>query len=139
MQKFLVCLLFLGVLMPVAKASSAANTRFSRFIDKLWSYQMKDSPEYATAVGYAGLNHRWSDRSLKASERRKKEVAAFQEELKAFDRKKLSEAEQLYWDLFARSLKDISRSLQFREDLLPVSQMWGVQNEIPQTDRKSVV
>lgn len=119
--------------MPVAKASSAANTRFSRFIDKLWSYQMKDSPEYATAVGYAGLNHRWSDRSLKASERRKKEVAAFQEELKAFDRKKLSEAEQLYWDLFARSLKDISRSLQFREDLLPVSQMWGVQNEIPQT------
>src|SRR3989442_13644615 len=35
-----------------------------------WEYRMTEFPEFATYVGYAGQNDRWTDNSLAAIERR---------------------------------------------------------------------
>ncbi len=94
---------------------------------------MQDSPELATSVGHPGQNARWADRSLEAQNRRVQENARHLKELRSFDPKKLNARERLYWRLTERSLEDAKASLEFKEYLLPLSQMWGVQSEIPQT------
>src|SRR6266487_559337 len=39
-----------------------------------WEHTMRENPEFATEVGYPGQNDRWTDSSLDAIERRKREL-----------------------------------------------------------------
>src|SRR5216683_2578733 len=58
-------------------AAQGNDTQRLRQLFKLeWVHRMQDSPEFATEVGYPGQNDRWTDQSLEAIERRKKELHA---------------------------------------------------------------
>ena len=56
-------------------ATGTAAQKLNRFLDAQWKYVMTEYPEWATSVGYPGQDDRWTDVSLAAVERRKKETA----------------------------------------------------------------
>src|SRR5262245_27799333 len=74
---------------------SSEHDRLGKLFDVFWKYEMVECPEWATGVGYPGQNGRWTDISLAAIERRKREVDAPIKVLTSIDRAKLDRADQL--------------------------------------------
>lgn len=101
--------------------------RLHRLFDLYWQYQMTEFPEWATSVGYPGQNGRWTDISMEAIARRKRELDAPLSALQSIDRSKLDNADRLNYDLFKYRVElDIAGS-RFPDELLPVNQLQGVQ------------
>jgi uncharacterized protein (DUF885 family) len=92
---------------------------------------MREHPEYATEVGYPGQNDRWSDNSLEAIARRKRELQAPIKALQSIHRARLSPADQLNFDLFLKNKQDAVEGAQFNGELMPITQMEGVQQGVP--------
>lgn len=98
-----------------------------------WEHAMIESPEFATEVGYPGQNDRWTDQSLEAIERRKRELDAPMKVLQSIERSKLSAADQLNYDLFKKNQEDAIEGSRFKQELLPINQMGGVQQGVAET------
>ena len=92
-----------------------------------WDYQMDESPESATHYGYPGHNHRWSDVSLDAIARRKRELQRPLAVLRSIDRAALSGTDPLSYDLFKREVERAMEGARYPEELFAVSPLHGVQ------------
>ena len=92
-----------------------------------WDYAMHESPELATEVGYPGLNDRWTDNSIEAIGRRKREAHAPLKVIASIDRAKLSDADKLNLDLFKRNHEEAVEGARFKGEYLAISQLGGVQ------------
>ncbi|HEY9871023.1 MAG TPA: DUF885 domain-containing protein [Candidatus Obscuribacterales bacterium] len=103
------------------------HDRLWRLFDIYWKYQMTEYPEWATAVGYPGQNGRWTDMSLAAIARRKRELDAPLGALRSIDRSKLDQEDQLNYDLLKYRLEMEIEGRRFPDELLPVNQLQGVQ------------
>jgi len=132
-------------IMGMASAGFAVPTPFERECERLasqnlsdakrlqglltaqWKQLMEDSPEFATFVGYPGQNRRWSDNSLEAIERRKRENAAPLAVLKKIRPAKLSASDRLNYDLFKRDVELSLVGNKFPGELLAMSQLSGIQ------------
>ncbi len=114
------------------KASSDSD-RLNRFFTLSWDQRMHDFPEIATTVGYPGLNDMWPDNSWAAIQQRKTESQQRLDVIKSIDREKLSQVEQLSYDMFQRDLEEAIEGGIFPNELLPISQMEGVQQIVPDT------
>src|SRR5467141_3932651 len=88
------------------QANAPDSVRLHQLIAQNWAYTMHEYPEYATAVGYPGQNARWTDYSLEAIARRKRELNVPLTALRAIDRNRLGSTDQLDYDLFARNATD---------------------------------
>jgi uncharacterized protein (DUF885 family) len=106
--------------------------RLHRLFDFSWEYTMKDSPEFATFVGYPGQNDRWSDISFAAIARRNETDKLDLELIKTIDRAKLPESDLISYDLYRRNAEFSAESDQFPFELLQITQMRGVQQNVPQ-------
>ena len=113
---------------PVAPPDSV---RLHQLIAQNWAYTMHEYPEYATAVGYPGQNARWTDYSVEAIARRKRELNDPLTALRAIDRNKLGSTDQLNYDLFARNATDALDESRFPGELMPVTQLDGEQQDVP--------
>src|SRR5437867_3590336 len=80
--------------------------RLRRLFDLHWAYTMEEYPEFATYVGWPGQNHRWTDVSLAAIERRNREMEVPARVLATIDRAALAAADQLHYDLFRRAVEE---------------------------------
>ncbi|HLG94507.1 MAG TPA: DUF885 domain-containing protein [candidate division Zixibacteria bacterium] len=115
-----------------SQGKSADSARLAQLFDLYWKYNMEENPEWATYIGYPGLNDKWGDRSLAAIERRKKENLSIMEAVNSITKEKLSENDRLNYDLFKdRTALDIEGA-EFPGELMPISQMGGVQQDIAQ-------
>jgi len=94
-----------------------------------WEHRMRENPEQATQVGYAGQNDRWTDQSLEAIEQRKIELEAPLKVLESIDRAKLSVEDRLSYDLFLKNLRDAKEGTRYRQEYLAITQLSGVQQE----------
>src|SRR5205809_3622229 len=112
------------------KEKLSDTDRLHRLFDLSWEYSMKESPEFATGVGYPGQNDRWSDLSLEAIERRKKELQAPMKVMRSIDRAKLGAIDQLNYDLFLKNQQDAIDGTRFKGEFMPINQMSGVQQEV---------
>lgn len=110
-----------------AATSKSEHDRLWQLFDEYWANKMREYPEWATSVGFPGQNGRWTDMSMAAIERRKKELNAPLEALKSIDRSKLAKEDQLNYDLFAYGLKMSLKESQFPNELMPINQLQGVQ------------
>ncbi len=110
-----------------AGESASEHDRLWRLFDVYWNYQMKEYPEWATAVGYPGQNGRWTDYSLESIARRKRELNAPLAALKAIDRAKLKESDQLNYDILKFRIEDDLNGSKFKDELMPINQLRGVQ------------
>lgn len=110
-----------------AATSKSEHDRLWKLFDEYWANKMREYPEWATSVGFPGQNGRWTDMSMAAIERRKKELNAPVEALKSIDRSKLAKDDQLNYDLFDYGLKMSLKESQFPNELMPINQLQGVQ------------
>lgn len=118
--------------LETAPGSTNDPARLKALFDLTWRYQMVESPETATSVGYPGLNDQWSDLSPAAMARRRQEVRRSLRVLATVDPGTLTPDERLYRDLFERSLREQADGDRFPEELLAINQMGGPQQEIAQ-------
>jgi uncharacterized protein (DUF885 family) len=106
--------------------------RLHRLFAADWDYSMHEYPEAATWFGYPGQDHRWADVSLEAIDRRNRELENPARVLASIDRSRLSAADQVHHDLFERGVKEALEGRRFRAELMPLSQMEGVQQSVAQ-------
>ena len=105
------------------------NVRLKRLFDTRWQYLMTEYPEFATESGFVGQNDRWTDLSMTAIERRKRDLQTPLAVLNAIDRAKLNENDQLNYDLFRRELTEAIEGTRFPGEYLQLTQLSGVQQE----------
>jgi uncharacterized protein (DUF885 family) len=106
--------------------------RLRALFDATWRYQMEESPEMATFTGHPGHDHRWTDLSLLAVERRRREMEIPARALATIDRSRLPPLDQLDHDVFKREAEEALEGRRFRAELMPLSQMNGVQQDVAQ-------
>ncbi len=121
-------------LVDIAEARSrvADSVRLHELFRTHWDYTMHQFPEFATYVGYPGQDHRLTDVSFTAIERRKRELELPLRAIRSIDRSSLSAADRLNYDLFLRSLEESQRGQRFPSELMPITQLGGVQQNIAQ-------
>ena len=119
--------------LTAAKGQSNDAARLHQLFDLDWRYQMIESPETATYVGYAGQNARWGDSSRAAIERRKAELARPLQVLDSIDRTGLGDTDQLAYDLFRRLVNRALEGRRFPDELMPINQMGGIQQSVAET------
>jgi uncharacterized protein (DUF885 family) len=104
--------------------------RLHQLFDLHWRYTMEESPEFATYAGWPGQDHRWTDSSLSAIERRNRELEIPERVLGTIDRAALPEADRLHHDLFRRNVREALDGRRFKAEYMPVSQMQGPQQDV---------
>jgi len=107
--------------------------RLHRLFDLQWRYTMEEYPEFATYVGWPGQNHRWTDVSLEAIERRNREMEVPARVLATIDRGALGPDDRLHHDLFRRGIEEGLEGRRFKAEYMPINQMQGVQQNVAQT------
>jgi uncharacterized protein (DUF885 family) len=123
---------------PAASTASAAPTapgdeseRFHRFLDLAWESKLRQSPEFATYIGFSGHNDRWSDFSEAGIERGHTLLREQLKGLLAIDRGRLTAVEQVYYDLFRRRLEGKIEGFRFPDEQMPINQYGGLQQDAP--------
>jgi uncharacterized protein (DUF885 family) len=94
-----------------------------------WDYTMRENPEFASEAGYPGQNDRWSDISVEAIERRRRELQAPLKVIQSVDRATLSAADQLNHDLFKKNLELDIEGARFKDEYFQITQLSGVQQD----------
>src|SRR6185295_2603342 len=115
------------------RGTAPDGERLHQLFDLQWQYTMEEYPEFATYVGWPGQNHRWTDHSLEAYERRNREMEVPARVLATIDRAALSPADQVHYDLFRRNVEESLEGRRFKGEYMPVTQMGGVQQNVAQT------
>lgn len=113
----------------LAESSTKDGERLDALLKLSWDYTMRENPEFATAVGYPGQNDRWSDLSLEAIERRKREQKAPLKVIQSIRRENLPAAAQLNYDLFKRNQERAIEGDAFPSEYLQLSQLDGIQQD----------
>jgi uncharacterized protein (DUF885 family) len=106
--------------------------RLHRLFAADWDYSMREYPEAATWFGYPRHHDRWTDLSLEAIHRRNAEMEHSARVAASIDRGRLSDADRSHHDLFIRTTDEALRGRRFRMELMPISQMEGVQQSVAQ-------
>ena len=114
------------------KGKAADSARLAQLFDVYWKYNMEENPGWATFIGYPGLNDKWGDQSFTAIERRKRENLSIMETVNSLAKDKLSQPDQLNYDLFKDRIALDIEGAEFPSELMPISQLNGVQQDIAQ-------
>jgi uncharacterized protein (DUF885 family) len=112
------------------KGKVAEAKRLHALFKADWEYSMTEFPESATWRGHPGQNDRWTDYSFESVGQRKSDTLKALAVIKSIDRAKLSEADQLNFDLFLRGLSVAKAGNEFPQHLLLINQMDGLQRNV---------
>ncbi len=129
---FSLVLCLLGAGKALANATTAADHALRHMFEDEWHYQMVESPEWATWVGFPGQDSRWTDNSRVAIGKREAHTRAYLKSLKGLSRAKLSPSEQLNYDLALRQAEEQVEGQKFHGDVMPINQMSGPHQDIAQ-------
>jgi uncharacterized protein (DUF885 family) len=117
---------------PATRGQGSESERLAKLFDLTWEYVMHRSPEFATYLGYPGLNGRWSDSSFESIAFARATTRKSLEALLSVDRTKITPAEQVSYDLARRRLEQQIEGDRFPDEYLAVNPMYGIQQSIPQ-------
>lgn len=123
-----------AVAVPSPQAASATPSRNAAtqalyaLFDAEWERGMREDPEQASYRGDKRYNDRWTDMSATAIQARMDGDRKALESARATDRKALSAADQLHYDVFVWDLEKAVERQKYREYQRAVSQRGGVQN-----------
>jgi len=114
-------------LAQIARMKGSESQRLHRLFDLAWQYDNAEHPELATSRGVPGHNDRWTDISLLAIGRRKREAISLAEAVKSIDRSKLAANDLLDYDLFRRNAEEDVEQDKYPRELLAITQLAGPQ------------
>ncbi|MCM2271398.1 MAG: DUF885 domain-containing protein [candidate division Zixibacteria bacterium] len=115
----------------LGQAQDNSKVRLHQLFDLSWKWQMEQFPEWATFLGYAEHNDRWTDRSHEANHRRTSDLKIQLRALESISRGELAAQDQLSYDLFRRGTEEEITAAEFRSELVATTQMDGIHQEIP--------
>ena len=113
--------------LALAAQHGGDSVRLHRLFALNWEYGNLESPETATAVGYPGQNDRWTDNSLAAIDRRKRELRDPLGVLRSIDRATLGAADQFNYDLFRGAAELAIEGTRFPAEDFAITQLGGPQ------------
>ena len=114
-----------------SRGRTTDSARLQMLSELYFEWQVTESPEFATYIGHPGHNHRWSDLSATAIERRKREAGRTLAVLKTIARERLSPADRLTYDLLAHEGQTAVDQTRFPIELIQVTALSGIQRDIP--------
>lgn len=94
---------------------------------------MQESPEWATTLGHPEGADRWTDRSIRALERREKETKCRLAALKKVNRTQLNGPDRINYDLLIEGLELDIEGDQFPGDFLAISHLGGAHSSVADT------
>ncbi len=113
-----------------SKAGLSDSERFQEMVGITYEYTMLSFPEFATFLGDPRGQDRWSDQSVEMTKQRQQDAKTLLAALDNIDRDALSATEQVNYDLLYDRQKNDIEGQQFPNDMMPLNQMQGVQQNI---------
>lgn len=117
------------LLVCVTVSGQSAAKALHDLFDREWDYQMQQSPTRAAALGDRRWNDRWPDISLEAIKQHHEHGLDVLAQLAKIDRRQLSSADQLNYDLFKKDYETNAEEYKFSWYLIPLNQRGGIQTE----------
>lgn len=118
---------------PKETSSEADKKDFSLFLEQYFEELLRFTPLLATEINDNRYNHLLpNDISRPYQDSLKTFYSDYLTQLKEFDRSKLSDQEQLSFDILERELEMKLRELDFNLQYLPINQFWGLTLFLPQ-------
>jgi uncharacterized protein (DUF885 family) len=115
---------------PKAAASATPkHDQLQSLLDEEWQYELRTSPEFATALGDKRYNDRFSDQSPQANQADVDQRRGFLKKFEAFEQSDLPTQDALSLALMIRKLRQEIEGAQFKPWEMPVNQYSG-----PHTD-----
>ena len=112
---------------PNSSSSGALNSLFK----EIWEARLRNSPEFASAIGDRRYNDQLSDLSPRAVNERLARSREFLARLSAIDVSALADQERLSAELMERQLIEQEEASRFKEWELPVNQFHGIHSDLP--------
>ena len=112
-----------------ASAVSSADDRVKALMDLYWNWQLDQFPELATWYGEPGDHDRWADDSADAIKLRHEFHKSLLSAVQGIAPAQLSAERKLDFDLFSGQLELTVAGFAFPEELMPLNQMGGVQQD----------
>jgi uncharacterized protein (DUF885 family) len=109
----------------------ARHKQFFALLDEEWGYEMRSSPEFATAVGDNLYNDRLSDYSPEFVQSDLEQRGKFLARFEAIDATGFSQQDALSLKLMIRELKEQIEGAKFKNWEMPVDQRDGPQLDLP--------
>ena len=135
-------IIFLGVFLAVTSFAQGKNNDLKSVDDRRkelkqliadeWEYEMRESPESATALGNYRYNDRWSDLSLAHVQQQKQDVGKWLARFNAIDTTGFPEQEKLNQSLMVRNLKETLESIELKIYEMPINQFFGAHLQLAQ-------
>jgi uncharacterized protein (DUF885 family) len=128
---YLGLLLMMGTISLPARRPDRADLETRRkelnqLIADEWEYEMRESPEFATAVGDYRYNDKWSDASLAHVPQQRAALQKWASRFEAVDTAGFPEQEKLSQILMVRNLKERIEAIDLKLYLMPVDQFNGI-------------
>ena len=131
---FLLLILFLNVDCVIFNSDykienreKSESEKFHELLSEQWEKGIVRNPEWASSLGDNRFNHKLNDTSYETILKRQDETRELQEIVKKIDRSKLSEDDQLNYDLYLHGIEKQIEGFQFLSYLIPIDQMGGIQ------------
>jgi len=106
------------------------SERFEEIVGMTYEYTMLSYPEFATFLGDPRGQDRWTDQSEAVTLQRQKDDKLLLAALDNISRDALSASQQVNYDLLYDQMKLGIAGHQFPNEMMPVNQMGGVQQDI---------
>jgi uncharacterized protein (DUF885 family) len=117
----------------ISTSAKSEDAKFRDFLKKDWDVFMRQTPEWASDLGYTELAGDWSDDSLSAIENRRRLLGCAEKAFNTFKRNKLNADNQTHYDLYQNRLKMAVEGWSFQGHLMPLNQMEGVHTGVVDT------
>ncbi len=115
-----------------SKGKAPEADRLQQLFKVDWEYTLNATPEFATDIGVAGYDNRWTDLSPGAIAERKGLTERPLKVLATIDRSALNPTDQINYDLFKRFAEEEHEGIKFPTEFLQVTQLGGIQQDAPQ-------
>ncbi|MGH8397665.1 MAG: DUF885 domain-containing protein [Gammaproteobacteria bacterium] len=122
-------MLFMGSSWAATNQSSEnqATVALHQLFKTAWQREMRENPLEASADGFHEYDGNWPDVSLAAIAREHDEDIQTLKDLSAIDRSQLSYEDQVSYDLFKYRYDESVDGYQFKDYLMPLNQLGGIQ------------
>ena len=104
-----------------------AVAQLNQLFEDAWDQDMRESPVWASMLGDRRFNREWSDSGDEARARRLAAYSSALKRLAAIDREVLPPDELVNYELFGDTYRDRLEAMEYRTDLIPISQRGGIQ------------
>ncbi len=112
--------MYISSAQPSATQSAPAHIHLQQLCQEYWDFLMRELPEDATAVGIETENHRWTDFSFAALEKRAQQTDELLSKVQSFDAAPLSEADRITYALLENELLERQKYYSFKSDYVAV-------------------